>query len=135
MTRVNGIRFNASDEAFDPRCIIIDDVNERSQDAKMLLEEEIGVDDNWTPREGLHDTNKTSSITHQVLRGLIPSESVLKAEKHWALHLTLTGPSGRNFKSVNGHEGILVSAENHKRRPTCFLTFSSRSVMHVCGSL
>jgi hypothetical protein len=118
ISRVQAISFHVSEEAFDPKCVIVGDASLLREEEKMLFKNETGIDKNWVPREGMHSDLGTPDLTNQVRGGLILSEAILQFGKHCALRATLANPM--EFKTVNGHPGIVVAAKLLQERAGMF---------------
>jgi hypothetical protein len=118
VSQVQAISFHASDKEHDPKHVIVADPNLLPEEEKTLFKNEIGIDENWAPREGMHSDVGTSAMTTQVRGGLILSEAILLFGKHHALRATLTNPM--EFKKVNGHRGIVVAAKTLQERAGAF---------------
>ena len=114
--------FQTSKQVFDQDRIIMDDPNDRDDDAKDDFQKELRIDENWSPRyDAGYDAGIIARLTEQVLKdGLIPSEAVLQQGQHYALHATLTNPLGPEWKKVNGKVGILVATKTLQERAGMF---------------
>jgi hypothetical protein len=96
----------------------------------MLFKNEIGIDENWTPREGMCSDVKTSAVTNQVWGCLILFKAILQFGKHCALHATLTNPM--EFKTVKGHRGIVIAAKLLQERAGMFVNVQLKTLdVHV----
>jgi hypothetical protein len=115
--------FQVSDQEFDSDRLLMADPNfDHTDQAKALFRIELGIDENWTPREEAnYNAAMRASLTHQVVhKGLILSEAILQFGQHYALHGTLTHPLGPMWKKINGHQGILVAAKTLQERAGMF---------------
>jgi hypothetical protein len=113
--------FQASDNELDCDRMLMDDPNKRTDQAKTLFRNELGIDENWTPREAKCNDQMRDRFAQQVLRdGLILSEAILKHGLCCALSGTLTHPLGSEWKKINGHQGVMVAAKTLQERAGVF---------------
>lgn len=118
--------FAASNLPFDRSKLLEKDPNTLPDNLKIVVKNELGIDENWKPRDGVYLIDGTGdeddafkmAIARDVKNGLILSEALLKEADKYASHFTLTKPS--HMKLVNNHPGILVAAATLKEKTNLF---------------
>jgi hypothetical protein len=118
--------FACSNQPFDLSKVLEQDPNNLQDNLKNAFKDELGIDENWLPRDGVYvdrhkkveDIAMKLNIARDVRSGLIVSEAILKGATKYASHMSLTHPY--DMKLVNCHPGILVAAKTLQEKTDLF---------------